>query len=318
MNTFFRSKTHCISRFDSFLKVVKSYTHLPFSCFLMASTLFLTEKSEAKIPLKFSLKSELAIGQDSCTPRTFSVVLTPPRCNGGSDGVITIDNVKGGTPPYTFTVKGETFTNQLFVTNLKGGDYKVSLIDKKGCKLDTLIILENPTPLNIYTTKNQEVKFGDSFQLWATANHNLDTFFWSDRSIRTLDTIIKPLDSQNFSLAVVDEFGCSKTTVVQITVRRDNLYFPPEAFSPNNDNINDFYQIHGGKTVVSIDDMKIFDRSGALLFTSPRVFPAPENMGWDGRINGREALPDAYLFSATITYVDGRKELIKGDFTLMR
>jgi gliding motility-associated-like protein len=318
MNIFLRSKTSSIFRFGDFLKVVKSGMHLPCAYFLMASTLFLAEKSEAKSSVKINLKSGYIIGQDTCKPYTFSVVLTPPRCNGGSDGVITIENVKGGTPPYKFTVKGEIFSNQLFAQKLKGGDYKVSLIDKNGCKLDTLIILENPTPLNLYMTKNQEVKYGDSFQLWAAANHKLDTFFWSDRSIRSLDTIIKPLDSQNFSLAVIDEYGCTKTGVAQITVRRDNLYFPPTSFSPNNDKINDFYLIYGGNTVVSIDDMKIFDRSGALLFTTPRVYPAPENTGWDGRINGREALPDDYLFIATITYVDGKKELIKGDFTLMR
>jgi gliding motility-associated-like protein len=318
MNIFFKSKTRCIFRFDNFLKVVKSCAYLSFAYFLMAASLFLAQKSEAKTSLKLPLISEHVIGQDTCKPYTFSVVLTSPRCNGGSDGVITIDNVKGGTPPYTFMVKGETFSNQLFAQKLKGGDYKVSLIDKNGCKLDTLIILENPTPLNLYMTKNQEVKYGDSFQLWATANHKLDTFFWSDRSIRSLDTIIKPLDSQNFSLAVVDEYGCTKIGVAQITVRRENLYFSPTSFSPNNDKINDFYLIYGGKTVVSIDDMKIFDRSGALLFTTPHIYPAPDEMGWDGRINGKDALPDAYIFIATITYVDGRKELIKGDFTLMR
>ena len=64
--------------------------------------------------------------------------------------------------------------------------------------------------------------------------------------------------------------------------------------------------------------MKIFDRWGEMMYETPRIYPALEQMGWDGRINGREALPGVYVFFATITYIDGRKGLIKGDFTLAR
>ncbi len=251
-------------------------------------------------------------------PNAFSFVLTPPRCNNGTDGVIAIDSISGGTPPYSIVVKGDTLINQIFVPNLKAGDYPVVLIDKKGCKLDTLVKLENPTPFNIYITQSQELSFGDSFRLWAIGNHTLDTFFWTDRSIRVLDTIVKPFDSQTFGITAIDEYGCQKTAVTQITVRRDNLYFTPQAFSPNNDRVNDFYQIYGGKTVVSIDDMKIFDRWGEMMYETTRIYPAPEQMGWDGRINGHEALPGVYVFFATVTYIDGRKGLIKGDFTLAR
>ena len=251
-------------------------------------------------------------------PQSFSLVLTSPRCTDAADGVIAIDNITGGTPPYSIVVKGATFANQVFAPKLKAGDYPVVLIDKNGCRLDTLVILENPTPFNLYIAKNQEVAFGDSFRLWAIGNHKLDTFFWTDRRIQTMDTIIKPFDSQNFGLTAIDEFGCTQTANAQITVRRNNLYFTPEAFSPNNDKTNDVYQIYGGKTVVSIDNMKIFDRWGEQMYEIDRIYPASEQMGWDGRINGREALPDVYAFFATITYIDGRKELVKGSFILVR
>jgi gliding motility-associated-like protein len=252
-------------------------------------------------------------------PQSFTLDLTPPRCTGNSDGTIIIDNIKGGVSPYSLVVLGgDTVYNRLFIPKLKAGDYPISLIDKKGCRLDTMIILENPTPFNLYLTKNQEVKLGDSFRLLAFSNHKLDTFFWADRNIRSLDTLIKPFDSHNYSFTATDEFGCTKSTVVQITVRRENLYYAPQVFSPNGDRNNDFYQVYGGKTVVSIDNMKIFDRWGEMMFETPRIYPASEQMGWDGRINGREALAGDYIFLATATYIDGRKEIIKGDFTLMR
>jgi gliding motility-associated-like protein len=252
-------------------------------------------------------------------PESFTVNLTPPRCTGTSDGTIIIDNITGGTSPYTIVVKGgDTVYNRLFLPKLKAGDYALSLIDKKGCKLDTLLILENPTPFNLYITPHQEVHLGDSFRLWLTPNHKLDTFFWADRHIHSLDTIIKPIDSHNYVFTGVDEFGCSKTVVSQITVRRENRYFAPNTFSPNSDNKNDFFQIYGGNTVVSIDGMNIFDQWGKHLYEATRIFPIADQVGWDGRIDGREAAIGVYMFVATITYIDGKKEIISGNFTLMR
>jgi gliding motility-associated-like protein len=251
-------------------------------------------------------------------PETLSLILTPPRCTNASDGIIGINGIQGGTPPYALVFSGDSITNQSFMTKLKAGDYPIGVIDKQGCRLDTVVKLENPTPFNLYIAKSQEVALGDSFRLWAIGNRALDTFFWSDKRIRVLDTLIKPFDSQTLSITATDKFGCQKTAVTQITVRRNNLYFAPQVFSPNGDKINDVYQIYGGKTVVSIDNMKIVDRWGELVFESPRIFPASEDVGWDGRINGGEALPNVYAFFATITYIDGRKELISGSFTLVR
>ena len=64
--------------------------------------------------------------------------------------------------------------------------------------------------------------------------------------------------------------------------------------------------------------MKIFDRWGEMLYETPRIYPATEQTGWDGRFKGIEASPAVYVYIATITYIDGRKQLIKGEFTLAR
>ncbi len=251
-------------------------------------------------------------------PDTVTYVVQSPRCRDGKDGVVAIDSIKGGTPPFSLIFNTDTFRQKIFIDKLKPGIYPITLIDKNGCKLNSTVEVPNPTPFNLYMAPSAEIALGDSFRLFAVANRPLDTFFWTNRTIRVLDTIVKPFDSETYSITAIDELGCVKTGVTQVTIRRNNLFYAPTAFSPNGDAVNELYQIYGGKTVISIDNFKIFSRWGEMMYATDRIFPTAENVGWDGRFNGKEVLPAVYVFMAEITYIDGRKERIKGDFTLMK
>ncbi len=252
----------------------------------------------------------------SPTVATYTVV--PPRCTDGKDGVIALDSARGGTPPYYLEINGEVFPRQIFIDKRAAGTYKVALVDRKGCRLESDIVLANPTPFVVALSPSREIPFGDSFRLTATSNRPLRNFSWSDRSIRSLDTFVRPFDSQTYSLYATDSLGCAKTVTTQVTIRRDNLFFAPQIFSPNNDTVNDVYAIYGGKRVVSIDNMKIFDRWGELVYRTNRIFPTTDSLGWDGTFRGQEMAVGTYAFNAEVTLIDGKKFIIRGDFTLMR
>ena len=252
------------------------------------------------------------------SPDFANYTIQPPRCHDGNDGVIALDRAHGGTPPYFLVINQDTFARQIFIDKRTAGTYNVSLVDRKGCRLDANVSVPNPPPFILTLPDSRELPFGDSFRLNVTTNRPLSNFYWSDRSIHSLDTIVKPFDSQTYSIFATDALGCAKTAAMQVTIRRDNLFFAPQAFSPNGDGRNDFYQLFGGKTVVSIDHFKIFDRWGSLLFANERIYPAHETDGWDGRFRGTEMSEGVYVFIAEVTYIDGRKELIKGDLTLFR
>jgi hypothetical protein len=64
--------------------------------------------------------------------------------------------------------------------------------------------------------------------------------------------------------------------------------------------------------------LKIFAPAGHLMFQKELIFPASESEGWDGYFKGVLAPAGIYLYFAEVTYIDGRKEMIKGDFTLVR
>jgi gliding motility-associated-like protein len=252
------------------------------------------------------------------SPDVAEYSVKPPRCNNGKDAIIALDSARGGSPPY-FLVNGrDTFPRRIFIDNLSAGLYTISLVDRNGCKIDRKIDVPNPSPFIINLPESKELQFGDSFRLTLTTNRPLSSFYWSDASIRSLDTFVKPFDSNAYSVTAIDSLGCVKQAATQVIIRRDNLFFAPLAFSPNGDSFNDYFTIYGGKTVVSIKNMKIFGRSGHLMFQKEHIFPAAESEGWDGIFNGQEAAIGVYAFMAEVTYIDGRKEFIKGDFTLMR
>jgi gliding motility-associated-like protein len=252
----------------------------------------------------------------SPTVATYTVV--PPRCHNGKDGVIALDSARGGTPPYLLEIDGVQFPRQVFIDKRAAGTYKVSLVDRKGCRLESDIVMANPTPFELNLSPSTEIPFGDSFRLKATANRALNNFVWSDKTIRSLDTFVRPFDSQTYSLFATDSLGCSKTATTQLTIRRDNLFFAPDAFSPNGDTFNDVFAIYGGKTIVSIDNLYIYDRWGELVYRTKRIFPITDSLGWDGSFRGKEMGEGVYPYNAEVTLIDGKKFVIKGNVALVR
>ena len=252
------------------------------------------------------------------SPTVATYIVQPPRCNDGKDGVIALDSARGGTPPYYLEVNGEIFPRQIFIDKRASGTYRVALVDRKGCRLESDIVVPNPRPFILALPPSAEIAFGDSFRLKVTSDRPLSSFKWSDRSIRSLDTFVRPFDSQTYNLFATDSLGCSKTASTQLTIRRDNLYFAPSIFSPNGDTNNDFYTIYGGKMIKSIENLHIYDRWGELVYQAKHLFPIADSEGWDGTFRGRDIAEGIYAFNVEVTYIDGKKIIVKSNLTLMR
>ena len=288
----------------------------------------------AKIKIEPTVSQKISVtvtATDACVFKTdVSITLIPspdsahylvnsPRCTDGKDGVIALDFAHGGTPPYFLVANKDTFLQRIFIDKLAAGNYDVTLVDKKGCTFSSKVFVPNPDPFIVGITPSLELNFGDSFRIDGTANHALSSFYWSDKSFKQLSNIAKPFDTQTYTFTGIDSLGCLKSAVMQVLVRRDNLYFAPQAFSPNGDLNNDIFQIFGGKTVLSIDNLQIFSRWGQLMYETAHIFPDNANLiGWNGTFNGDEAPLGVYIYKAVVTYIDGRSELIKGDVMLMR
>lgn len=117
-----------------------------------------------------------------------------------------------------------------------------------------------------------------------------------------------------FNYAVTDGI-CLKSDTVLVKVLEfvcgDPFVFVPNAFSPNKDGDNDILYVRG----ILVDKMifRVFNRWGEMVFESTN--PAD---GWDGSFKGKLCDPDVFDYYLDVTCIDGQKNLLKGNVTLLK
>jgi gliding motility-associated-like protein len=95
--------------------------------------------------------------------------------------------------------------------------------------------------------------------------------------------------------------------------------FIPNAFSPNNDGVNDIFNVKGifirnntGNPLIDFR-LRIYDRWGELLFESNDM-----NMGWNGDYLGKPAEPGTYIYEVNAMGFNRERFNLKGTFHLLR
>lgn len=113
------------------------------------------------------------------------------------------------------------------------------------------------------------------------------------------------------TLSVSNQYGCIDSAFDYVIVNPDYTIYVPNAFTPNNDALNDYFQPYGLNILAY--DMKIFDRWGKMVFESKDL-----NFGWDGKVDGNKAQQGMYAY--TLYYKDALKKehTVYGQVTLIR
>jgi gliding motility-associated-like protein len=105
--------------------------------------------------------------------------------------------------------------------------------------------------------------------------------------------------------------GCSDTSCQLVSAIVSPLVDVPNAFSPNNDGVNDIVTVKGYG--ISSMTWNIYNRWGQLVFRSTSLFN-----GWDGRFKGQLQAQDVYAYILNVTFTDNTHFTKKGDITLLR
>jgi gliding motility-associated-like protein len=124
-----------------------------------------------------------------------------------------------------------------------------------------------------------------------------------DNSSFQTSNVFYNVASGTHTITVVDTSFCTNLTA---TVTLINY---PHFFTPNNDGVNDTWNIKGLSRNSKIN---IFDRFGKLLKQI-----TTNGYGWDGTYNRERVLSDDYWF--TIEYIEnGEEKIFKAHFSLKR
>lgn len=105
---------------------------------------------------------------------------------------------------------------------------------------------------------------------------------------------------------LLSSVNCDSTVVLYLAYTN---VFIPNVFSPNGDNINDYFEVYAASATYQDVEMQIFDRWGNLLF---------EGQKWDGTHRNQEANPGVYVYVIRFQNADGSVSMRSSSLTLIR
>ena len=117
------------------------------------------------------------------------------------------------------------------------------------------------------------------------------------------------------TLTVTDSLGCSNSTTAIIRVKDDLRAFIPNAFTPDNDDINDEFKPSIIGHFPNTYEMRIYDRWGKLVFQTREL-----DEGWNGQLNNENGKLPNGTYSYVISYDNYARTTIvrKGMVILVR
>lgn len=222
------------------------------------------------------------------------------------------------TSTYKWYVNGvfvaETTDPLYFTAEIEDGD--IVSVETSCFTLCPQIVsaLSNPisvTTISIDAGTDQTIEFGDTVQLFGSTTAG--TFEWSPgfgvSSVFAINPFVWPLTTTTYTLTAT-EGECTLSDQVVVSVA-SQLNFP-NTFSPNNDGLNDTWQIEGIELYPDCF-IRIHDRWGQEVYQSTGY---SEEKAWDGG-NRRGPLSEGVYFYI-IDLRDEDKQQYKGSITLIR
>jgi gliding motility-associated-like protein len=199
----------------------------------------------------------------------------------------------------------------------ESGSYYAIVKSSSGCELKTRSIevaIEQPTPGVRYPIQyvllDKEItlaarNFGAEFQ-WLPAES------LSSYTIRTPVFYGNQISDYDYNIRIQSPNGCLTIDSQLVKVVRKVDVFIPDAFTPNNDRLNDkISPVSSG--IESINYFRIYNRYGQELFAWTPDIPA-----WDGTFKSIPQQPGTYAWQFSGLGVDGQTYVFKGLLVLIR
>ncbi|MBK6612290.1 MAG: PKD domain-containing protein [Sphingobacteriales bacterium] len=129
--------------------------------------------------------------------------------------------------------------------------------------------------------------------------------------------VAAPLTTTIYTLTATDANGCKSTDTLTITVTNIIDLVAPNAFSPNNDGVNDVFQLVHTRGIKEIINFRVYNRWGQMVYQGSGQ-TIEDIGGWNGLFKQKPQETGVYAWYALVkTYFD-EEMVFKGNLTLIK
>ncbi len=297
-------------------------------------------KNEELLDLKSGLYKLTIVDSKGCTyseeitlsePEELSLEieeLIHPVCEGFPEVSINL-NSSGGTGIHTYRLNDSPFDQMSFLSNIQNGEHHIEVKDQNGCLevFEKTIALEAKVPIKVEIEDQGIVSLGQEIKLSTKLQNEFGEvhYYWQCDTETDLSCLncpeptFKGTNLQTVSVEVIDQLGCTSKDYITIKFDKDKPVYFPTVFSPNGDNINDFYRPYIKEDILArVVEFSIYDRFGEKIFTDKDFIPNEAYVGWNGSFKTKALNPGVYTWYSSIEFIDGQIQLFQGNLSLIK
>lgn len=232
----------------------------------------------------------------------------------------------GGVPPFQYhwssgTVSGSN--NELMTTD-DDGLVMLEVIDSIGCTTNYSLNVEAPIigDADFTTTSFGFLNYGvyaiqDPVEFISTVTGDYESLLWDfgDGSFSAEEspfhTYFTP-GSYEVTQTVTYPYGCVYVKTITLLVEEGYKLVMPDAFTPNEDGINDFF----GPVFIGLNNLEIsiYDTWGSLIYNES----GDSIRGWDGKVKDEEAENGNYYYTFSAKTFYGNEISKQGAFVFIK
>lgn len=243
-----------------------------------------------------------------------------PLCITFTNSAFAVDSlIQSSSWVYSDGTGANTFSaSHCFTT---AGTYSVynSFLSKLGCPGTATLgeITVYPKPNAEFVASDYSVTSSSPNVFFTNQSSNATHYFWDfagQQSTMDENPSYSFTEPGKYLVAfVASNTYCSDTTLKVIECLPEFVFYAPNVFTPNGDNLNDRFLPKGFGWKTESYRLEVFDKWGELLFSS-RHF----DEGWDGFYKGDLVANGAYVWTAYVEDYNSRKHEYKGTVTLIK
>jgi gliding motility-associated-like protein len=271
-------------------------------------------------------RDSVSVIRNEDIPEAVETFITDLSCFEMQDGMIQINEIMGGTAPYTVYLNGENYGENIdFIDNLDAGNYQMKILDAYECELNIDLEVLQPTEMIMDAPQNVDIGFRLDETIRVTHNlssNEIMSIIWFDKDGNIIgngeEITLTGLENNVLRVELTHINGCIIEREVRIFINYELPVYSPTIFSPNEDGLNDVFTLYASEYAGSIGSLSIFNRWGEEMYSIRNIDFNDESNGWRGMKNGKPVDPAVYTYQAIILLPEGGERKISGDVTLVR